>query len=214
MPGCVWDPQHDCKWLPWPHMYPVGHGGAELCHPVSRTHNQHLCTGYQWTHCKSTFQISFFVILYVLPSRNLPFLPFFCSLSFLAHCCHVVPLQSAHSTRKLGFSLLTACISSLCVFCFFVCIFCAHGRQHHITLSKGEIASCAGPLLYLWTMKGQLLSCTDTSCGPQADVLCVGFTQRHEWDAKNVVVTGCADGIIRVSFMYVCNNVIVTVCMR
>ncbi|XP_037638382.1 WD repeat- and FYVE domain-containing protein 4 isoform X1 [Sebastes umbrosus] len=62
----------------------------------------------------------------------------------------------------------------------------------------GEIASCAGPLLYLWTMKGQLLTCTDTSCGPRPDVLCVSFTQRHEWDAKNVVVTGCADGIIRI----------------
>ncbi|XP_076599423.1 WD repeat- and FYVE domain-containing protein 4 isoform X1 [Chaetodon auriga] len=62
----------------------------------------------------------------------------------------------------------------------------------------GEIASCAGPLLYLWTMKGQLLACTDTSCGPQPDVLCVSFTQRHEWDARNVIVTGCADGIIRI----------------
>lgn len=74
-----------------------------------------------------------------------------------------------------------------------------------LLLSKGEIASCAGPLLYLWTMKGQLLTCTDTTCGPRADVLCVSFTQRHEWDAKNVVVTGCADGIIRVRFyFYVC----------
>ncbi|XP_041803075.1 WD repeat- and FYVE domain-containing protein 4 isoform X2 [Chelmon rostratus] len=62
----------------------------------------------------------------------------------------------------------------------------------------GEIASCAGPVLYLWTMKGQLLACTDTSCGPRPDVLCVSFTQRHEWDARNVVVTGCADGIIRI----------------
>ncbi|XP_059215445.1 WD repeat- and FYVE domain-containing protein 4 [Centropristis striata] len=62
----------------------------------------------------------------------------------------------------------------------------------------GEIASCAGPLLYLWTMKGQLLACTDTSCRPQPDVLCVSFTQRHEWDAKNVIVTGCADGVIRI----------------
>ncbi|XP_042357670.1 WD repeat- and FYVE domain-containing protein 4 isoform X2 [Plectropomus leopardus] len=62
----------------------------------------------------------------------------------------------------------------------------------------GEIASCAGPLLYLWTMKGQLLTCTDTSCGPRADILCVSFTQRHQWDAKNVIVTGCADGIVRI----------------
>ncbi|XP_029376155.1 WD repeat- and FYVE domain-containing protein 4 isoform X2 [Echeneis naucrates] len=62
----------------------------------------------------------------------------------------------------------------------------------------GEIASCAGPLLYLWTMKGQLLACTDTSCGPQPDVLCVSFTQLNEWDARNVIVTGCADGIIQI----------------
>nr|XP_061794523.1 WD repeat- and FYVE domain-containing protein 4-like [Nerophis lumbriciformis] len=62
----------------------------------------------------------------------------------------------------------------------------------------GEIASCAGPLLYLWTIKGQLLACTDTSCGIQADILCVSFTQRHEWDTRNIVVTGCADGIIRI----------------
>ncbi|XP_061914195.1 WD repeat- and FYVE domain-containing protein 4 isoform X3 [Entelurus aequoreus] len=62
----------------------------------------------------------------------------------------------------------------------------------------GEIASCAGPVLYLWTMKGQLLACSDTSCGPQADILCVSFSQRQEWDARNVVVTGCADGTIRI----------------
>lgn len=83
-----------------------------------------------------------------------------------------------HSIRKGGFLMLTACISSF--------------------LSKGEIASCAGPQLYLWTMKGQMLTCTDTSCGPQADILCVSFTQRQEWDPRNVIVTGCADGIIRV----------------
>uniref|UniRef100_A0A4W6C760 WDFY family member 4 n=1 Tax=Lates calcarifer TaxID=8187 RepID=A0A4W6C760_LATCA len=72
---------------------------------------------------------------------------------------------------------------------------------------SGEITSCAGPLLYLWTMKGQLLTCTDTSCGPRADILCVSFTQRHEWDTRNVIVTGCADGIIQVRFCYCNENV-------
>uniref|UniRef100_A0A3P9HCE7 WDFY family member 4 n=1 Tax=Oryzias latipes TaxID=8090 RepID=A0A3P9HCE7_ORYLA len=70
-----------------------------------------------------------------------------------------------------------------------------------INEKTGEIASCAGPSLYLWTMKGQLLTRADTSCGPQADILCVGLTQRHEWDARNVIVTGCADGVVRVSFL-------------
>uniref|UniRef100_A0A8C5H2Y5 WDFY family member 4 n=1 Tax=Gouania willdenowi TaxID=441366 RepID=A0A8C5H2Y5_GOUWI len=63
---------------------------------------------------------------------------------------------------------------------------------------SGEVVSCAGPLMYLWTSKGQLLAHTDTSCGPQSDILCVRFTQRHEWDARNVIVSGCADGVIRI----------------
>ncbi|KAF7651115.1 hypothetical protein LDENG_00115980, partial [Lucifuga dentata] len=62
----------------------------------------------------------------------------------------------------------------------------------------GEIASCAGPHLHLWNMKGQLLASLDTSCGPQEDILCVSFTQRHEWDARNVIVAGCADGVVRI----------------
>ncbi|XP_029110052.1 WD repeat- and FYVE domain-containing protein 4 [Scleropages formosus] len=62
----------------------------------------------------------------------------------------------------------------------------------------GEIASCAGELLYLWTMKGQLLSWINTSCGPEGNILCCCFTQRHEWDSRNVIVTGCADGIVRI----------------
>ncbi|XP_056147480.1 WD repeat- and FYVE domain-containing protein 4 [Lampris incognitus] len=62
----------------------------------------------------------------------------------------------------------------------------------------GEIASCAGALLYLWTMKGQLLTHVNTSCGPQGDILCVSFTQRQEWDPRNAIVTGCADGVVRI----------------
>eukprot|EP00063_Salmo_salar_P079374 XP_014054209.1 PREDICTED: WD repeat- and FYVE domain-containing protein 4 isoform X3 [Salmo salar] len=69
----------------------------------------------------------------------------------------------------------------------------------------GEIASCAGPVLYLWSMKGQLLTWLDTSCGSDVtscssggDILSVCFTQRHEWDPRNVIVTGCADGIVRI----------------
>ncbi|CAL8256627.1 unnamed protein product [Lota lota] len=61
----------------------------------------------------------------------------------------------------------------------------------------GEIASSAGAVLYLWTMKGHLLSHVDTSCRPLGDILCVGFTQRHEWDARNAVITGSADGVVR-----------------
>lgn len=210
MSGCFWGPQHDSQWVPWPHLYRVGYGGTKLRHSVSRTHNQHLCTGYQRTHCKSNHLCN---CLSTLLSKCLPlFLLFFGN--FLARCCRVLPLH-IHSMRKGGFSLLTACISSSCVFLVHLSVFlCSHGRQLHITLSKGEIASCAGPQLYLWTMKGQLLTCTDVSCGPQADILCVSFTQRQEWDPRNVIVTGCADGIIRVGFCVIAMSDSCCMCER
>lgn len=47
-------------------------------------------------------------------------------------------------------------------------------------------------------MKGQLLSSSDTSSGPRADILCVCFSQRHEWDSRNVIVTGCTNGVMQV----------------
>ncbi|CAL9687927.1 unnamed protein product [Knipowitschia caucasica] len=62
----------------------------------------------------------------------------------------------------------------------------------------GDIASCAGSQLYLWTMRGQLLARTEPSCGPQANLLCVSFSQRLEWDARNVIVTGCSDGSVKI----------------
>uniref|UniRef100_A0AAY5EMX6 DUF4704 domain-containing protein n=1 Tax=Electrophorus electricus TaxID=8005 RepID=A0AAY5EMX6_ELEEL len=62
----------------------------------------------------------------------------------------------------------------------------------------GEIVSCAGMHLYLWTMKGQLLASVSTHCGAEGSVLCCCFTQKYEWDLRNVIVTGCADGIVRI----------------
>ncbi|KAL0178102.1 hypothetical protein M9458_026996, partial [Cirrhinus mrigala] len=62
----------------------------------------------------------------------------------------------------------------------------------------GEIVSCAGTHLYLWTMKGQLLASLNTSCWPEGNILCCCFTQKYEWDPRNVIITGSADGIVRV----------------
>ncbi|XP_023679913.1 WD repeat- and FYVE domain-containing protein 4 isoform X2 [Paramormyrops kingsleyae] len=61
----------------------------------------------------------------------------------------------------------------------------------------GEIASSTGPCLYLWTMKGQLLSWFDMGFGAERAILCCCFMQKHEWDPRNVLVTGCSDGIVR-----------------
>uniref|UniRef100_A0A671PYY1 WD repeat- and FYVE domain-containing protein 4-like n=1 Tax=Sinocyclocheilus anshuiensis TaxID=1608454 RepID=A0A671PYY1_9TELE len=62
----------------------------------------------------------------------------------------------------------------------------------------GEIVSCAGTHLNLWTMKGQLLASLNTSCRPEGNILCCCFTQKYEWDPRNVIITGSADGIVRV----------------
>lgn len=32
-------------------------------------------------------------------------------------------------------------------------------------------------------------------------ILCVAFSQMHEWDSQNVVMTGSTDGVARVSKM-------------
>ncbi|XP_030628686.1 WD repeat- and FYVE domain-containing protein 4 [Chanos chanos] len=62
----------------------------------------------------------------------------------------------------------------------------------------GEIVSCAGTHMYLWTMKGHLLTSLDTSSGSEDNILCCCFTQKNEWDSRNVIVTGCEDGIVRI----------------
>ncbi|XP_072534107.1 WD repeat- and FYVE domain-containing protein 4 isoform X2 [Salminus brasiliensis] len=62
----------------------------------------------------------------------------------------------------------------------------------------GEIVSCSGTHLYLWTMKGQLLASINTPYGPEGSIQCCCFTQKCEWDSHNVIITGCADGIVRI----------------
>ncbi|XP_060728472.1 WD repeat- and FYVE domain-containing protein 4 isoform X2 [Tachysurus vachellii] len=62
----------------------------------------------------------------------------------------------------------------------------------------GEIVSCSGTNLYLWTMKGQLLASVNTPYGPEGSILCCCFTQKYEWDPRNIIITGCTDGIVRI----------------
>lgn len=109
MLGCVWSPQYDRERLPRHHLHPVGYGRAELHHSANRTHNLHLCTGYQWPHCKFTF---FTTSSFQNRTHSSPL------FSISAHSCHAVSFQSAHNMSKKRRSLLTAGTSSLRVFCF------------------------------------------------------------------------------------------------
>ncbi|XP_049337281.1 WD repeat- and FYVE domain-containing protein 4 isoform X1 [Astyanax mexicanus] len=61
----------------------------------------------------------------------------------------------------------------------------------------GEIVSCSGTHLYLWTMKGQLLASVNTPYVAEGSIQCCCFTQKCEWDSRNVIIAGYADGIVR-----------------
>uniref|UniRef100_T1IS53 WD repeat and FYVE domain-containing protein 3 n=1 Tax=Strigamia maritima TaxID=126957 RepID=T1IS53_STRMM len=64
----------------------------------------------------------------------------------------------------------------------------------------GDIATCAGTLLNVWTVNGQHVASVDTSSGQserKQQILCVAFSQLNEWDPLNVLITGSSDGIVR-----------------
>ncbi|KAL1508880.1 hypothetical protein ABEB36_003702 [Hypothenemus hampei] len=64
----------------------------------------------------------------------------------------------------------------------------------------GDIATCAATWLHVWSINGCPLAAVNTCVG-QADrmqqILCVAFSQAHDWDPMNVVITGSTDGVTR-----------------
>lgn len=70
----------------------------------------------------------------------------------------------------------------------------------------GDIATCAATWLHVWSINGDQLATVNTCVG-RADrmqqILCVAFSQSHEWDAHNVIMTGSTDGVARVSLMFI-----------
>lgn len=52
----------------------------------------------------------------------------------------------------------------------------------------------------MWTINGIELASVDTAVGRgdrMQQILCVAFSQMHEWDSKNVIMTGSTDGVVR-----------------
>ncbi|XP_061175428.1 WD repeat and FYVE domain-containing protein 3-like isoform X2 [Saccostrea echinata] len=62
----------------------------------------------------------------------------------------------------------------------------------------GDIASCSGTYLYLWSINGEEIACVNTA-PPQNNqqILCLAMSQMYEWDSKNVILTGSKDGVVR-----------------
>uniref|UniRef100_A0A8D8WKM9 WD repeat and FYVE domain-containing protein 3 n=1 Tax=Cacopsylla melanoneura TaxID=428564 RepID=A0A8D8WKM9_9HEMI len=86
-------------------------------------------------------------------------------------------------------------------------IFVRQLRHHSAPLAAvaineltGDIATCAGTWLHVWSINGDPLALVNTCVG-RADrmqqILCVAFSQTREWDAANVVITGSTDGVVR-----------------
>ncbi|EMP26573.1 WD repeat- and FYVE domain-containing protein 4 [Chelonia mydas] len=63
--------------------------------------------------------------------------------------------------------------------------------------STGDIASCAGSYLHLWTINGQPLASISTACGLEGAIVCCCFAEVMEWDTCSVIITGGTDGIVR-----------------
>uniref|UniRef100_A0A8B9TCP8 Uncharacterized protein n=1 Tax=Anas platyrhynchos TaxID=8839 RepID=A0A8B9TCP8_ANAPL len=69
---------------------------------------------------------------------------------------------------------------------------------HGASLCSGDIASCAGSYLYLWTVNGQPLVSINTTCSPESRVTCCCFAEVMDWDTRSIVITGSTDGVVRV----------------
>lgn len=65
------------------------------------------------------------------------------------------------------------------------------------TAKEGDIASCAGSYLYLWTVNGQPLVSINTTCSPESRVTCCCFAEVMDWDTRSIVITGSTDGVVR-----------------
>lgn len=78
---------------------------------------------------------------------------------------------------------------------------------HHAPLAAiaindltGDIATCSGTWLHLWTINGEPLASVNTLVGQMGrsqHILCVCFSQMNEWDPMNVILTGSTDGVVR-----------------
>ncbi|XP_077999760.1 WD repeat and FYVE domain-containing protein 3-like [Glandiceps talaboti] len=66
-----------------------------------------------------------------------------------------------------------------------------------INNTTGDIVTCAGTFLYIWSINGDVIASVNTSTGREQQILCCAVSELVEWDPANVIVTGSSDGVIR-----------------
>ncbi|KAJ7324483.1 hypothetical protein JRQ81_017503, partial [Phrynocephalus forsythii] len=64
--------------------------------------------------------------------------------------------------------------------------------------STGDVASCAGPVLYLWNVNGQPLARVSFAASPGVIFSCCCFTEVIDWDVNSLIITGDTAGGVQV----------------
>ncbi|KAG5834255.1 hypothetical protein ANANG_G00259620 [Anguilla anguilla] len=61
----------------------------------------------------------------------------------------------------------------------------------------GDIVSCAGTYIHVWSINGGPIVSVNTFTGRSQQILCCCLSEMNEWDTQNVIVTGHSDGVVR-----------------
>ncbi|CAL9708759.1 unnamed protein product [Knipowitschia caucasica] len=61
----------------------------------------------------------------------------------------------------------------------------------------GDIVSCAGTYIHMWSINGSPIASANTFTGRSQQILCCCVSEMYEWDTQNVILTGHSDGVVR-----------------
>uniref|UniRef100_G3RTL4 WD repeat and FYVE domain containing 3 n=1 Tax=Gorilla gorilla gorilla TaxID=9595 RepID=G3RTL4_GORGO len=61
----------------------------------------------------------------------------------------------------------------------------------------GDIVSCAGTYIHVWSINGNPIVSVNTFTGRSQQIICCCMSEMNEWDTQNVIVTGHSDGVVR-----------------
>ncbi|XP_048640681.1 WD repeat and FYVE domain-containing protein 3 isoform X7 [Marmota marmota marmota] len=61
----------------------------------------------------------------------------------------------------------------------------------------GDIVSCAGTYIHVWSINGNPIMSVNTFTGWSQQIVCCCVSEMNEWDTQNVIVTGHSNGEVR-----------------